>query len=616
MKDELYIDNKHVDLGSNNITLNYKSNLLTDISKIISNNSYTIKLPMTANNMAIIDCSNIPSSTSLYPYLYHAGRLLRDGIEIVRDANVVLFTVNDSIEIALSWGNVTEFASVVNDGKKLTELSHGATENEDWVVWKNWGSNSERFPRVNYGFKNGESNAWYYPVVTVEWILDKIIADNNISLDIPEDRMDVIDKMIVPLIGKNDSQALYDRYPVSCKVDSVNYPNPIGGIVFTQSVGINIKFNGDDTLTRYGEFTSYYYTDELYGYETIGYKFAYDSDTMKMKLSIALSFTTKIAPDKKGIYLQVLLDNSIIKRVDPTTCNVNGNQASVTFNMNDSFAVKGGQTVFIILYIGEWLEDVRLFPGSDISFTLSQRGEIYFGEKFPFVPNLPDIKQIDFIKAITSMLGLFVLPDGKGGIKFIAFDDLKANISKAINWTEKVVKAYTGPIPRQMKYALDSMAQNNRFLYKEDESVIGNYDGNIQINNKTLDYERNAITLPFSASDTDNGVASISVYSYDENGELQTAKVNPRILLLNDTNGVFNGLEWDTLISNYYQTYKGMVNNAKVITEYIHIDSVELRDIEMDVPRYLGQYGAYFAIIEIKTMENDMCECKLLKMEV
>lgn len=215
-----------------------------------------------------------------------------------------------------------------------------------------------------------------------------------------------------------------------------------------------------------------------------------------------------------------------------------------------------------------------------------------------------------------SMLGLFVLPDGNGGIKFIAFDDLKANISKAINWTEKVVKAYTGPIPRQMKYALDSMAQNNRFLYKEDESVIGNYDGNIQINNKTLDYERNAITLPFSASDTDNGVASISVYSYDENGELQTAKVNPRILLLNDTNGVFNGLEWDTLISNYYQTYKGMVNNAKVITEYIHIDSVELRDIEMDVPRYLGQYGAYFAIIEIKTMENDICECKLLKMEV
>ena len=97
MKDELYIDNKLVDLGSNSIALNYKSNLLNDISKIISNNSYTIKLPMTANNMAIIECSNIPSSTSRYPYLYHAGRLVRDGIEIVKDANVVLLSIDESI---------------------------------------------------------------------------------------------------------------------------------------------------------------------------------------------------------------------------------------------------------------------------------------------------------------------------------------------------------------------------------------------------------------------------------------------------------------------------------------------------------------------------------------
>ncbi|WP_291584066.1 hypothetical protein [Bacteroides sp.] len=613
MKDELYINNKLVDLGSNNITLNYKSNLLTDISKIISNNSYTIKLPMTANNMAIIDCSNIPSSTSRYPYLRHLGRLLRDGIEIVKDANVVLLTVNDSIEIALSWGNVTGFANVVNDGKKLTELSHGTTEDVDWIVWKNWGSNSERFPRVNYGFK-GETNAWYFPVVTAGWILDKIKTDNNISFDIPANRMDVIDKMIVPLIGKNDSQELYDKYPVNCTVDGVSNPNPISGIVFIQSVGINMRFNGDDTQTRYGECTSYYYTDELYGYETIGYKFAYDSDTMKMKLSMALSFTTKIAPDEKGIYLQVLLDNSIVKRVDPTTCNVNGNQGTATFNMNYSFDVKGGQTAFIILYIGEWLEDVRLFPGSNISFSISKRGELYFGEKFPFVPNLPDIKQIDFIKAITSMLGLFALPNGKGGIKFIAFDDLKANISKAVNWTDKVIRAYTGPMPRQMKYASDSMAQNNRFIYKEDDFVKGNYNGNIQIDDKTLDYERDAIALPFSASDTDNGIASIPVYSYNENGELQTAKVNPRLLLLDGINGVFLGLDWNTLLSNYYQVYKEMISDAKVITEYISMDSIELRDIEMDVPRYLGQYGSYWAIIDIKTKENDICECKLLKL--
>ena len=42
-RDELYINGVKADLGKTDISLNYKSNLLTDISKIVSNNSYTIK---------------------------------------------------------------------------------------------------------------------------------------------------------------------------------------------------------------------------------------------------------------------------------------------------------------------------------------------------------------------------------------------------------------------------------------------------------------------------------------------------------------------------------------------------------------------------------------------
>ena len=88
-RDELYINGVKADLGKTDISLNYKSNLLTDISKIVSNNSYTIKLPKTAKNLALIECSHIPSSASRYPYLKHKGMLLRNGIEIIKDANVV-----------------------------------------------------------------------------------------------------------------------------------------------------------------------------------------------------------------------------------------------------------------------------------------------------------------------------------------------------------------------------------------------------------------------------------------------------------------------------------------------------------------------------------------------
>ena len=91
-------------------------------------------------------------------------------------------------------------------------------------------------------------------------------------------------------------------------------------------------------------------------------------------------------------------------------------------------------------------------------------------------------------------------------------------------------------------------------------------------------------------------------------------KTNPRIILLDGTKGIFKGLEWTTLIANNYQTYKGLIDNAKVVTEYIRLNSIELRDLEMDIPVYLAQYGCYLAIIEITTKENDICECKLLKL--
>lgn len=106
-RDELYINGDKVDVGDTDISLNYKSNLLTDISKIVSNNSYTIKLPKTAKNLALIECAHLPSSTTKFPYLKHVGNVLRNGIIIVKDANVVLLSVSEYIETALSWGNVT-----------------------------------------------------------------------------------------------------------------------------------------------------------------------------------------------------------------------------------------------------------------------------------------------------------------------------------------------------------------------------------------------------------------------------------------------------------------------------------------------------------------------------
>ena len=64
--DMLFIDGKLVDLDDNTkITLNFKSNIFTDLSKIVSNNSYTIKLPKTIRNQRIISHAELPSADSV-----------------------------------------------------------------------------------------------------------------------------------------------------------------------------------------------------------------------------------------------------------------------------------------------------------------------------------------------------------------------------------------------------------------------------------------------------------------------------------------------------------------------------------------------------------------------
>lgn len=599
-RDELYINGDKVDIGDTDISLNYKSNLLTDISKIVSNNSYTIKLPKTAKNLALIECSHLPSSTTKFPYLKHVGNVLRNGIIIVKDANVVLLSVSEYIETALSWGNVTNFAEIVSSDKKLTDLEYGTEEGTDWVVWNNKGSNSAQFPLINYGFNSGDSNVWYHPAITVKWILEKIQEESGVTFNFPSDKKTFIDKMIVPLLTRNDSQKINDAFPSSLQMV---------GYVIVESTFSYLKLNYIGDSTQQYASVGGPYGDRLYTKYPI---------TLKVKGTIEMLVQYNSGMDVNNQYLNLRVSQSdssgnissvsTIERKNYAAY-IEAPNVRLLFNFDDLVSIESDEFMhFTIKAIATGASS------SILSLTVYDRNEISFGEKFPLVPNLPDIKQIDFIKAVASMVGLFALPDGENGIKFIPFDNLSANKSKAVDWTNRVIMAYNSVTPRNLQYTLDNIAQNNWFRYKEGDNVMGNYDGNIQVDDATIEYERDAITLPFSACSTKGGVAYIPLYSYNEEGELEYNKTNPRILLLDGTKGIFKGLEWTTLIANNYQTYKGLINNAKVVTEYIRLNSIELRDLEMDIPVYLAQYGCYLAIIEIKTKENDICECKLLKL--
>ena len=183
MTEELYINGEAVDLKPDAATtLNYKSNLLGDISKITSSNSQTIQCPKTTRNRKIFDNPGAPAYVSDKRYNRYSARLVRNGIEVVRVGYAVLLSSSETYEIALYWGVMANFQTWVDKAAKLNELT--GTEALTWNA-NTTATTLSQMKSTGYGFAKydcGVSNASlanFHPSATTWWILDKITKQSK-----------------------------------------------------------------------------------------------------------------------------------------------------------------------------------------------------------------------------------------------------------------------------------------------------------------------------------------------------------------------------------------------------------------------------------------------------
>ena len=606
MRYELFIDDKRVDLPDDNIALNYKSNLLSDITKIVSNNSYTIKLPKTSNNMALFGHVEMVSSTTNYPYVSHNGILFRDGIEIIRGASVVLLKVGEGIEIALVWNDTQAFNQMVKEGASLRDMP--TESEEDMVVWQlNLNQDTPYYPIANrsWGLPVSGSEYVQHPCVPVSKILSWMEAYNGMSFNFPSWAWGLIDKLIIPLISKD--------------VD----PNI--------NAGVSYYFGNTFNNEQYAGLLGMNYTTTTPIDEEIGSMVDVESGRKSFKAAkdienITLDFILDLtepdtSKDLSDVYLHIyayspgIPNRTIYRDRVIASKTVNDWYLGAVVHLEDvTLFTDDVLLVSLNVPYGSYSTDGTLSMGMHLLPSELKKGDI-----FPLVKNLPDMKQVDFLKAITQMLGLYAYPDKSGNITFISFDSLYDNKERAKDWSSLVLTQEDN-LARDMEFALDDMAQRNWYRYKEDSSYRYKVDSDayIDINNRTLEWERDAVELPFAPTMNDY----ILAYSYNKDGEVSYEGGEDRILQLvtmemadgsTRYGATFTGLEWKYLLSGY-QNYRNMVTDAKIITEYIKLSSLDLKNLEMDVPVYLSQHGAYFAIISVKTKENDICEVNLIKM--
>ena len=461
-----------------------------------------------------------------------------------------------------------------------------------------------------------DENRFLHPSALVNWVLARIGEQTGINLEMCYSQKEFLSNLAIPIINK------------SCADENKTVARFSSAGTFDYNKGTCFNLSAD-----------FQEIPEISLWEEDN-KLKYISINEACKLKIEFKATVKAEAfmatfDKDGRKITLIPFATIIKKdadnnetyyPDNRSLYVDGEELTAnkgdvnTFNLELSTEIdcEAGDKLYfganyILSAITEASCNVRLTMVSE---------DVPYGDRLYLSPNLPEIKIVDFLKSICMLTGTFVKQTSTDGkIQLIAYNEILNNKAKAYDWSRYLMQSNEGE-PKNIEYTLSEYARNNWYKWKDDDTVERNYDGNFAVDNAALDAERTVITLPFAASDGNK----IPLYTkkYDDtqtdgNGGLtyDYKSVKERLLSLKldgDKASLFFDLDLQGIIGEKYGFLQDTLRNPKVIKDNFALDDLEVVNFDETIPVYLAQYGAYFAVLELKQNDNGTAEATLLKL--
>lgn len=133
MKEELFVETDgeyaRVDLNDpSGISLNFKSNMFGDLSKITCSHSYTFSLPLTMNNRRIFDFAEDVRHHSSMTRKRLNAMYCQNGINLFRNANLYLESVSGAYKAVMTWDVVSGMQMLIDNDISLKELPNDGEE--------------------------------------------------------------------------------------------------------------------------------------------------------------------------------------------------------------------------------------------------------------------------------------------------------------------------------------------------------------------------------------------------------------------------------------------------------------------------------------------------------
>ena len=472
------------------------------------------------------------------------------------------------------------------------------------------------------------------PSVTLAWINQRIEDKTQLRISLPDDMQDEMKRIAVPLVSQEiDGETMQDtelsldcedmtaegivdftprKLPAGMEITSWTVNQGETGTQLTATKDMKIK------ITIHADIS--YDTDNMTFYDAGGGRMETYTYGQYLRLSVE---DTDYYIGGDG-YKMSVTGRQRIRQEDCAT----GRYGFRVYG-EGVLNIKTGDRIRLFFEKGTTFDtdkahqNLRL-ENNSFEGEVQTDGEIPYGGWFPLAKNLPDIKLTDYVKFLALITGTFPRQGAAEGVlELYPYTEVKRE--NALDWTRNLIPATGTNTPRKLQYTMDAWAQNNRYEWKEDDTVLFNHDGNIQIKNETLEWERTAWELPFAASDADRvpireplkvKLTSDEGYVKQEISGYGYKQCEPRVLNVTAKGGkaalVFD-IDLDRIFQTRHKPIIDIIQDPHVITERLYLTDLEIMEFDETRPVYLQQYGQYFIVQRLSVSAEGWTEAELVQ---
>lgn len=486
------------------------------------------------------------------------------------------------------------------------------------------------------------------PCVTVQYILDLITAQTGVAFGWSNQAKETINGLAVPLITrKADAQTVVGDF------EGTFFSTTNLGILDFQPTSLSDVFDGLAVATRYSQLNVKIACTMIFDVQmnwswdaskvdpALHRKWSYGGVTQTQGVYTyppcyieikVVSVHTSDQEESEYTKTYIAGRTSDVEDVDPTVSDtsdqlVGGRFIHLAAGRGEIELEEGDIVTFEMKHPkNQRLNGLRCYNGR-LSASIKQSNEVPYGGNFPIGKNLPDIKVTDFLKCICILTSTFPSQRFVGGtLTFADIVNLWEAKAQAVDWTKKLIPSEASNHPRQTDFSVEDYCQHNIYKWKEDNTVYQQHNADMTVDNKTLEYTQDVCTLPFAATDGNR----IPIYEWESKQytigrtetTVQTATkykaCKDRIVNLLKSDIGYAALAFNinlqSIFDNKLENLRKTVANPHQITERFNLSDLEIMNFDETKPVYLAQYGAYFAVLEIKTTSSGYSEVTMIEL--